>query len=300
MKKLMNLFVFAFFLIPLFACSQAPQKMSYQFVVRDNTGALIVDESVGVRISILQGEAGENEVFSETHTVTTNLNGAGSLEIGSGLPEEGQFASVDWSQGPFQIKSEVDPGGGSNYQISGMSPVLSVPYALYALNGYRHHVGERKYGGIVFSVWKDTLGVEHGLVVAVEDIANGQEWGPLFAEQGANSASNGLLNMGLSLPAEICESYTYQDPISGETYDDWYLPAMWELRALSKEAFIINSVLDSDGDPSTWGLPEDLSATYWSSTEVSESFAWSVNMNSSVPNASFKDDTYKVRPIRRF
>jgi hypothetical protein len=295
-----RIFLVVLFLIPLLGIAQAPQKVSYQFVLRDNSGSLIIEEEVGVRISILQGEDGENPVYSETHSVLTNSNGAGSLEIGAGMVEEGSFSAINWSQGPFQVQADTDPDGGSNYQISGTSPILSVPYALYALNGYEYHVGDMAQGGIIFSVWKDSLGLEHGLVLALEDAANSEEWGPLFSDAGANSASNGQLNMSTSIPAEICESYSYQDPETGQVFDDWYLPAVWELRALGKEAFIINSVLNSDGDPNTYGLPEDLSSIYWSSTEVGESFAWSVNIHTSVPSASFKDDNYKVRAIRRF
>ena len=40
--------------------------------------------------------------------------------------------SIDWSNGPYYIKNEVDPSGGTNYTISGTSELLSVPYALHA------------------------------------------------------------------------------------------------------------------------------------------------------------------------
>ena len=35
--------------------AQAPQKMSYQAVIRNTSGALVTSTSVGMKISILQG-----------------------------------------------------------------------------------------------------------------------------------------------------------------------------------------------------------------------------------------------------
>jgi hypothetical protein len=42
------------------------------------------------------------------------------------------FGTIDWSTGPYFIKTETDPTGATNYTISGTSQLMSVPYALYA------------------------------------------------------------------------------------------------------------------------------------------------------------------------
>jgi hypothetical protein len=115
--------------------AQAPQKMSYQAVVRDDSNALISSSQVGMRIGILQGSSTGTLVYEEIHMPTTNQNGLVSFEIGTGDITSGDFNQIDWSNGPFFIKSETDPTGGSNYSIEGTSEFLSVPYALYALNG---------------------------------------------------------------------------------------------------------------------------------------------------------------------
>jgi hypothetical protein len=54
-----------------------------------------------------------------------------SLEIGSGTSSD-DFSAIDWSAGPFFIKTATDASGGSNYIIIGTSQLMSVPYALYA------------------------------------------------------------------------------------------------------------------------------------------------------------------------
>ncbi|MBN8641352.1 MAG: hypothetical protein J0L86_06005 [Flavobacteriales bacterium] len=114
------------------AVAQAPQKMSYQSVIRNNTGDLVANSPIGLRISILKDSPSGTVVYSETMTNTTNENGLLSIEIGGGTPITGTFAGIDWSTGIFFIKTETDPNGGSNYDVVGTSQLLSVPYALYA------------------------------------------------------------------------------------------------------------------------------------------------------------------------
>lgn len=118
-------------LLTLNLISQTPQKLSYQAVIRDAENKLVISRSVGIRISILQDLI---PVYVETHDVSTNGNGLVSVEIGSGTFVSGSdFGDIDWSSGPFSIKTETDPEGGTNYSaITGTSPLLSVPFALHA------------------------------------------------------------------------------------------------------------------------------------------------------------------------
>lgn len=114
--------------------AQVPQKMSYQSVVRNASNQLLQNASVGIKISILQGTVSGTAVYSETHSVITNANGLFSLGIGGGNVLSGVFNSINWANGPYFVKSEIDPSGGADYTISGTSQLLSVPYALFAEN----------------------------------------------------------------------------------------------------------------------------------------------------------------------
>lgn len=111
---------------------QAPQKMSYQAVIRNSSSVLVVSSPVGMQISILQGSSSGSSVYTETQTVSTNANGLISLEIGTGSVVSGNFATINWANGPYFIKTETDPTGGASYTIVGTSQLMSVPYALYA------------------------------------------------------------------------------------------------------------------------------------------------------------------------
>ena len=121
-------------LISALIFSQSPDKFSYQAVVRNSAGELVKSKDVGFKISVLQGSAGGTAVYVETHTVATNTNGLATLEIGGGSVLSGTFANIDWSAGPYYIKTEADPAGGGSFTITGTSELLSVPYALYAKN----------------------------------------------------------------------------------------------------------------------------------------------------------------------
>ena len=114
--------------------AQAPQKMSYQSVIRKTDGTLVASTLVNIKISILSGSASGTASYVETQTATTNNNGLATIEIGGGTPVTGTFSSINWGSGSHFIKTEIDPTGGSNYTISGTSQLLSVPYALYAGN----------------------------------------------------------------------------------------------------------------------------------------------------------------------
>lgn len=130
MKKL----IFALLLTVTFNTSwcQAPEKMSYQAVIRNTSNQLVVSQTIGMRVSILQGSSAGTAVYVETQTPLSNANGLVSIEIGSGTLVTGSFNGIDWANGPYFIQTETDPTGGTSYSLTGTSELLSVPYALHA------------------------------------------------------------------------------------------------------------------------------------------------------------------------
>ncbi len=112
--------------------AQPPEKISYQAVIRDASNNLVTNQVIGMQISILQGTANGSTVYSETQKPTTNANGLVSFEIGAGTAVSGDFFAIEWANGTYFIKTETDPTGGTSYTITGVSQLLSVPYALHA------------------------------------------------------------------------------------------------------------------------------------------------------------------------
>jgi len=70
----------------------------------------------------------------ETHTKSSNANGLLTLEVGVGIVAIGTFSTIDWSQGPYFLKTEMDVDGGANYTISGVTEFVSVPYVMNSKN----------------------------------------------------------------------------------------------------------------------------------------------------------------------
>ena len=134
MKKLFTIFaavlLTASVYLPQRASAQAPQKMSYQAVIRNASNNLVTNQTVGMQISILRGSSSGTAVYVETQTPTTNANGLVNIEIGGGTVVSGTFAGINWSDSTYYIKTETDPTGGNSYSIVGTSQLLSVPYAL--------------------------------------------------------------------------------------------------------------------------------------------------------------------------
>jgi hypothetical protein len=133
MRKIYSILAGLLLTVSVFA--QAPQKMSYQAVIRNSSSALITSTAVGMKISILQGSSTGTPVYVETQTPSTNANGLVSLEIGTGTVITGTFATINWAAGPYFIKTETDPTGGTAYTIAGTNELMSVPYALFSANG---------------------------------------------------------------------------------------------------------------------------------------------------------------------
>ncbi|MGC8750737.1 MAG: hypothetical protein ACP5P5_07825, partial [Hydrotalea sp.] len=130
-------------LIGVIAVSYAqPQSFKYQAVARGLNGALLSNQQINVRISILLGTSPNRTLeYQEVQTVTTNQYGLFYLDIGKGTPTtSAKFTDIDWAS-PLQqyIQTEIDLGQG--YINMGASEMLSVPYALYALNSPKGPTG---------------------------------------------------------------------------------------------------------------------------------------------------------------
>ncbi|MFN7045440.1 MAG: collagen-like protein, partial [Flavobacterium sp.] len=146
MKKIYYLALLLF--ISISASSQSQNNMSYQAVIRNSSNNLITNQAVGMKISILQGSAIGTEVYAETQTPISNGNGLITLEIGNGAIVTGSYTTINWANGPYFIKTETDPTGGTSYTIVGVSQLLSVPYALYALNSGSSVAGPQGPAGL--------------------------------------------------------------------------------------------------------------------------------------------------------
>jgi len=130
MKKFLSTIILVLIAISI-AYSQT-QTFKYQTVLRDNTGTILINKVVGLRVSILQGSTPAT-VYIEAFNVNSDNFGIINLEIGTGTVIFGNYAGIDWSASNNQLKFEIDLNGGTAYTLLGTAPVLSAPVANYAV-----------------------------------------------------------------------------------------------------------------------------------------------------------------------
>jgi hypothetical protein len=233
-----------------------------------------------------------------------------SLQIGAGAVVSGTFSAINWSAGPYFIQTETDPTGGNAYSISGTSELTSVPYALFCANATPgpaapiHFIGELFGGGIVVSVYKIS-GIEHGLIASLTDLSSGIPWATasytsLSVSGGATNPVNGLANSN-AIVADLGAGNTYAAGLCRAStaggFNDWYLPAVFELQDCIDAASIINNIIGNSN-----GIYLALSPRYWSSTQTGPTGAWyqATSYLYLGSYSTYKNNTYRVRAVRRF
>ena len=335
--------------------AQAPQKMSYQAVIRNSSNVLVVNQNVGLKISILDNNL---PVYVETQTPTTNANGLITTEIGGGVVVSGSFSSLNWSTKTYTLKTEIDPTGGTNYTITSTSQFLSVPYALNsksadtltgtqgsklnniaqsdwnATSGFAQilnkpviptatiinsgnnikitgigtttnpyiistkdtlYLGQEYLGGIIFYLYNDSIGKQHGLVVSKTEASC--VWSAIAQPTGftgSNRLEDGSYNtnkmISIGSPA-----YNWINTNYGIN-NGWYLPSINELQLLINNSYIVNKI------SRLLGYTLLTANNYWSSTETSSTtynYAFSYSLSGS--NANYpKTTSYSVRAIKSF
>jgi hypothetical protein len=133
------------------AFTQVPQKLSYEAIIRDNAFVVLESVQVGIELSVVSDTSSmSSAVYTETHIPTTSANGLVQLLIGSGTTAD-TFSNIDWADGPYYLMTKIDPAGGTDYTISGVTEMLAVPYVHYAGSATRADTAGRT-SGLIFRV----------------------------------------------------------------------------------------------------------------------------------------------------
>ena len=272
----------------------------------------------------LTGAISVQDFINQVGTGTTGAQGP----IGpQGVPGPVGPAGLNW-QGlwsaltTYADNDAVSFGGASYfcYNPLGVGPSASDPtvdtanWALLASQGaigpqgpqgiqgpaaFTRYVGEPYQGGIIVDVWKDNLGVEHGLIMSYVNLST-NVWSNVNVG-GVLSASNGLANSNTIIGqaghttsmALDCLNYTNINYGTG-VYSDWYLPAIGEMMCLIKNRVIIDDAITALG---ATGL---IQAQYWTSTAVGTTTAMMSSQATLVIGSLAKNNPQPGRPFRKF
>lgn len=166
--------------------------------------------------------------------------------------------------------------------------------------GFTRYVGEPYQGGIIVDVWKDNLGVEHGLIMSYVNLT-AKSWSNIINVIVNTSVTDGLANSNaiVAQPGHItsmaldCLNYTNVDYGTG-VYSDWYLPSIGEMFALTKNRVIIDQAI------TTLGATGLLNAQYWTSSGYLNSQAIMSSQATLQYAPIQKSNVQPGRPFRKF
>ncbi len=123
------LFIILFFSYKVNA--QAPTTFNYQSIVLNDDNSVLADVEVNLKINLVAGNNPGQVIYSESHRTTTSPIGYFSINIGEGIPLNGDFTSIDWGNNTHFLSIELQQTDGT-FKFLGNIRLLSVPYALFA------------------------------------------------------------------------------------------------------------------------------------------------------------------------
>ncbi|MBK9630351.1 MAG: DUF1566 domain-containing protein [Saprospiraceae bacterium] len=175
-----------------------------------------------------------------------------------------------------------------------------VPVDLSTVPTFKHFIGEYFGGGMVFHVYKDSKGEEHGLIVCLD--TKRAKWSNitnLAIGSTANSTFKGAENTtAIANQMNSSEGAAYLAEIATDQgFTDWYLPALDEMNLISQVRYTLNTLLETDTDPMSNGFGVN---QFWTSTEIGNTNAWAFNFGEIGASAESKNSTLNFRIIRKF
>lgn len=204
---------------------------------------------------------------------------------------------------PVEFKSKIKYA----YQILNRPLKEFYRYISAGTGGFQHYIGEEFGGGIIFHLWKDENGEEHGLIMAKQPLNN-----PIFGtarycsittQAGASSLTDGRINgeAVLALPGIVpgvtVSSFLDLQNYSEGGYTDWYMGAQYEYAQIISNRHIIADALEKAG-----GFPLITARTFITSTESATNCLIIVVGSGNVTQGFAKNNPLPdgFTPIRRF
>ena len=135
MKKLI-LTLFSIYLA-IFTFGQAPMVINYQGIARGATGSVLVNQNIGLRLSIHEATTTGIVLYQETRSLKTDRFGMFVIGIGSAGATSvlNSLAGINWSIGGDKyLQVELSPNNNGSFIDMGTAQLLSVPYAFLAQN----------------------------------------------------------------------------------------------------------------------------------------------------------------------
>jgi len=151
----------------------------------------------------------------------------------------------------------------------------------------KFYLGQDTLGGIVYHIYLDANGEQHGLIVSKTETT--AKWQNTGVTTNATRFWDGEYNMNLMSDSPA------KDWITTNFTSEWYLPSIDELSFLWHSRYYVNKALNG-----TSGTLLSNMAYYWSSTEYHETGAFLFYFTNGYSRSLSKTYTYSVRAVRAF
>lgn len=254
----------------------------------------ITNQLVSTAYALYAKNAGSGSLADNAVTTSKIANNAvtgAKIQLGSDAAGDMMvYNGTDYARLPVGSNGQV-------LQVTSGSPAWGA--APSGGGGFTHFIGEYFEGGVIFHLWKDSLGVEHGLIVNTQDLAAtavfttvGFQNTAIGASARSNTNGSGNTDAIIAQSSNSVAKYCRDVTDGGKT--DWYLPAIAELQTLLLRKFDVNTKLSTMAGAHLL-LPFN---NYWSSTEYAANAVYAIDDLST--GAYGKASTMRVRAVRRF
>ena len=285
--------------------AQRSDTSKYSQSISQLPSGLIVDSNVAINAA-RQGTKISPAFGSQAISTSSTLSAMGNVIIGG-------------NAGSSQIRLLEPSASGTNYSaFTAQTQSANIVYTLPASapttgqvltagstpttlqwstpssggsGGFTHYLGEEYLGGIIYYLYFDASGIERGLVVSKIESATVSWSGNTVV--GANRTSDGDYNTPFMPTAAGTAHKWVEDNLNTGGVTGWFIPSIDELLLLFSHRFHVNR------SPAA-GLTLITGDSYWSSTEVDNTKAWSFSSTTNSTSHSNKGNTYSLRGVKAF